>query len=624
MNCKYCGAEMLSNTKFCIQCGKNNDEDSEKDILVGQEDIEKEDIVLEEKAIDGKKRFNFKIMLISAIAIVLVASVIVAMEILPQNLKASHDSGTYNECIGVSFSTTKLFPLAKDADVYISQDDSSYTLYSGKEYYLNQVRTYSFKLYTVNSAGIKSSEKVFEYVMQVPEPEELQVNLEPGTYTDYQSVEITSGDNSTIYYTIDGSIPSEESLTYTSAIDLDNGFTVIKAFAINEFGTVGHIKEWGYSIDLPVPSEVSFSVESGVYTNLLEIELNSDKDAEVFYTLDGTEPDEGSFAYTSPIEVEVNSGVVVIKAVAINSYGMKSRIVEKQYAVTYNKYGEYPKTAVADAYYASVGSSLSLIKYDSEMNVIQNCGVSDVLSMYSDGESIYFLSNGSLFKYNENDEQKMIDMRVDNFALSKNKIYFTSSNILYSINLTGDDLKKHEEYLSCSIAGVWDGNVYICSSGKAYMISSEDEIFELTDVNSNKYFIYGNSIYYINNGGLVLKNLENGSEKFIKERTSDYYDLDPSFELLNTKDRYEIIEDSCIDIFVCHKTLYVLIETVDEVCTYHLITRTTDRDVNTYYKWYAVDLESGNTSYANIGTRMMTVFDNNIIDANGTRTTVVQ
>jgi|BioPla2DNA2_1021312.scaffolds.fasta_scaffold55625_3 predicted amidophosphoribosyltransferase len=34
MNCKYCGAEMLSNTKFCIKCGKNNDDASEKVILV--------------------------------------------------------------------------------------------------------------------------------------------------------------------------------------------------------------------------------------------------------------------------------------------------------------------------------------------------------------------------------------------------------------------------------------------------------------------------------------------------------------------------------------------------------------------------------------------------------------
>lgn len=622
MNCKYCGAEMLSNTKFCIKCGKNNDDASEKVILVNQENIEKNGTVSEEKATNSKKKFSLKIILIPVIVAILIASVIIVMVILPQNPKASYDDGIYNECISVSFSATNLFPLSKDADVYISQDDSEYTLYSGEEYYLNQIRTYSFKLYTINSAGIKSSEKVFEYIMDVPEPEELQVSLEPGTYTDYQSVEIISDDNSTIYYTIDGSVPSEESLTYTSAINLDNGTTVIKALAINEFGTVGSMKEWKYILDLPVPSEVSFSMEGGVYTDLLEIELSSDKDAKVYYTIDGTEPNEESLVYTSPIEV--NTGIVGIKAVAINSYGMQSEVTEKQYVVTYNKYGEYSKTAVADAYYGSVGSSLSLIKYDSEMNEIQNCGVNNVLSLYSDGESIYYLSNGSLFKRNSDQEKKMIDMSVDNFALSQNKIYFTSSNILYSINLMGDDLKKYEKFLSCTIAGVWDGNIYICDSGKAFMISTDDEISELLDVVSNKYFIYGNKIYYINNGNLVCKDIESGSENIIKKYTSDYYNLDPSFELLNTKDKYEIIEKSCIDIFVCHKTLYVLVKTVDEVNTYHIVTDTTDREVNTYYNWYAVDLESGNVSDANIGTQIMTVFDNSIIDATGTCITVVQ
>lgn len=623
MKCKYCGAEMLPNTTFCVKCGKNNDDASEKIMPENQDNAEKHDTPSEEKKANSRKKFNIKMVLIPVIAVVLIASAIIIMVILPQNPKALYAAGTYDECISVSFSADKLFPLAEDAAIYISRDDSGYTLYCGEEYYLNQIRTYSFKLYTINFAGIKSSEEVFEYIMDVPKPGELQVSLEPGTYTDYQSVEITSGDDSTIYYTIDGSVPSEDSPIYTSPVDLDEGTTVIRAFAINESGTVGNMKEWEYTLDLPIPSEVSFSMESGVYNDLIEIELNADEDAEIFYTIDGTEPNEGSSVYMTPIVV--NNEIVTIKAVAVNSYGIRSGVTERRYIVTYSKYGEFPKTAAADAYYASVGNSLSLKKYDNEMNEIQDCGIDRVLSIYSDGESIYYLKdNGDLMKRTLDQEQKMINMPVNNFALSQNRIYFISLGILYSINYSGEDLKKHEGYLSCAIAGVWDGNIYFYDSGKAFMISPEDEISELTDVNSNKYFIYGSTIYYINDGDLLCENLESGAEMTVKASESTYTDLDPDHEWLDLTDTYSTKETTCIDIFVCHKTLYVLTELVSSYNVYNKISDSTDKDVSRYYDWYAVDLESGNVSNTAINTRTMAVFDNVIIESDESYNTVIQ
>jgi len=193
----------------------------------------------------------------------------------------------------------------------------------------------------------------------LPRPAELQVSIKPGTYNDYQHVEITSTDNSTIYYTIDGNVPSEKSLVYKEPIDLvNNGTTVIKAFAINEYGMVGQTQEWKYILELPVPSEVSFSMEGGVYTDSIEFELSCDADAKIYYTIDGTVPNAKSLIYNAPLKVE--NGILVVKAVAINSYGMRSPVVEKQYAVTYNKYGTYSKTAIADGYYGSVGSKMSL------------------------------------------------------------------------------------------------------------------------------------------------------------------------------------------------------------------------------------------------------------------------
>lgn len=74
-----------------------------------------------------------------------------------------------------------------------------------------------------------------------------------------------------------------------------------------------------------------FSVVEGYYTSIQPLKLSAIGNGKVYYTLDGTDPDEGSEQYTMPIILE--NGDYVVKAVFINEKGIASDIVVKEYHI---------------------------------------------------------------------------------------------------------------------------------------------------------------------------------------------------------------------------------------------------------------------------------------------------
>ena len=78
-----------------------------------------------------------------------------------------------------------------------------------------------------------------------------EFSLVSGSYGTAQSLEITSADGATIYYTTDGTEPTTASTQYTSAIELGEGETIIKAIAVKEGMTNSAVANAYYIIDIP-------------------------------------------------------------------------------------------------------------------------------------------------------------------------------------------------------------------------------------------------------------------------------------------------------------------------------------------------------------------------------------
>ena len=118
--------------------------------------------------------------------------------------------------------------------------------------------------------------------------------------------------------------------------------------------------------------ELTFSAMSGFYAEPLNLEITCDsKKATIYYTLDGSVPDEKSLKYEAPLKLEDSSTRVdtlmriggtnsaeeytptadfpsahVVRAVAITPKGEKSAVVSATYFVGYDRKALYGDTAI--------------------------------------------------------------------------------------------------------------------------------------------------------------------------------------------------------------------------------------------------------------------------------------
>lgn len=177
----------------------------------------------------------------------------------------------------------------------------------------------------------------------VAEPEEEMLLLEkpafsvaPGTY-DYSPQLILSHDereDGVIYYTIDGSTPSSDSPVYNRPIEIGEGTTIIRAIFVRSDGTRSEESYGTYEVIFDYPDDPRLSVWSGEYTEPFTVSIYAEDGCKIYYTTNGEDPDKYASLYRGPINI--NPGVTVLRAVAIDVDGGESGITEATYKVQEN------------------------------------------------------------------------------------------------------------------------------------------------------------------------------------------------------------------------------------------------------------------------------------------------
>ena len=74
-----------------------------------------------------------------------------------------------------------------------------------------------------------------------------------------------------------------------------------------------------------------FSFVEGNYEEVLPLKLSANTSGKIYYTLDGSIPDETSEVYTAPIFLE--TGTYVVNAYFVNDYGIASDMVSNTYTI---------------------------------------------------------------------------------------------------------------------------------------------------------------------------------------------------------------------------------------------------------------------------------------------------
>ena len=156
-----------------------------------------------------------------------------------------------------------------------------------------------------------------------------------GTYTAIQNVSLadtTTG--ATIYYTLDGTTPTELSTIFSSATPIVvSATTTINAIAEATGGYLNsNVATATYTINLPAAATPTFSPAPGTYTSGQSVALaDATTGAAIYYTTNGTTPTTASTLYSSPIAV---SSTTTINAIAVESGYSSSAVATGTYTIT--------------------------------------------------------------------------------------------------------------------------------------------------------------------------------------------------------------------------------------------------------------------------------------------------
>jgi len=159
-----------------------------------------------------------------------------------------------------------------------------------------------------------------------PKPE---FNKQGGVYDELISISLKGNTQGSVYYTLDGTTPTENDSVYETPILLESGEYTIKAMFVNMYGIQSEVETQHYYINLSSPDAPVIHPESGNYKEPVLIEVYRDYGTRVYYTTDGSVPNKNSNRYTDPIEMPY--GISNFSFIAIDESGLSSKVVNRTY-----------------------------------------------------------------------------------------------------------------------------------------------------------------------------------------------------------------------------------------------------------------------------------------------------
>jgi len=231
--------------------------------------------------------------------------------------------------------------VSEGADIYYTTDGSDPKI-NGIKYDRENNPLIINKNTTIRAAaylnGAYSKNSWFNYMFDVIPTLSTSAIPYPGEYNEYVDVVLVSGgEDDVIYYTLDGSAPTKDSLVYQKGTKIHiEKDTTIKAFATSKDGTQqGEIAQFKYIIipDPPVivPSSTQFNESSNVVSIF---KPHTGNKYVLYYTTDGTNPITSSTRIEAADKAEVIvTGSKIIKAVIVNDSSHYSEITTGMYEV---------------------------------------------------------------------------------------------------------------------------------------------------------------------------------------------------------------------------------------------------------------------------------------------------
>ncbi len=241
-----------------------------------------------------------------------------------QQIEARMLLADYYEHLGDLSSAEEIYrDLISYADYRMEAYERLITIYESQERYLeicNLMRRCEYDEVKANYNQYLAEEPAF--------------SIADGVYEDAQILKISANTNGIIYYTLDGTMPDEADLVYTSPILLESGEYQIEAIFINEYGMMSNVHSGQFVIEAESPNEPQVSPDGGDYSVPEYISVEVPQGCQVYYTADGTMPDKNSTPLTRDICMPL--GATTYRFISYNANFVASNITQVEYHLYLN------------------------------------------------------------------------------------------------------------------------------------------------------------------------------------------------------------------------------------------------------------------------------------------------
>ncbi len=204
----------------------------------------------------------------------------------------------------------------QDAELGVLDLDESYSLNLVSATCPNSVVDLSFCTFTVD---------------YTPEP---LFSLPGDTYSASQDVVISADPDAVIYYTIDGTDPTIDSLVYSGSFILpEDSTTVVKTIAVKPGFAPSPVVSETYVVTHQLTTPESIPAP-GSYSSSQSISLSSESGSTIYYTTNGSTPTIASSVYLDPITLSTDT-TTTINAFSVKDGYADSEVFSGTYTITH-------------------------------------------------------------------------------------------------------------------------------------------------------------------------------------------------------------------------------------------------------------------------------------------------
>lgn len=172
----------------------------------------------------------------------------------------SYPQGTYEERIALKLTANTSGKVYYTLDG--SEPDETSNVYTNPIFLEDGITT--VRAFFINDYGIRSETVVQSYQIHLQQAHEPEVSLSSGEYSTPQMITVTVPAGESVYYTVDGSVPTKDSIPYNNPIALPIGGSIYQFISYSEDGAASEIVRRDYALlfeaTINLPSAVNLLV----------------------------------------------------------------------------------------------------------------------------------------------------------------------------------------------------------------------------------------------------------------------------------------------------------------------------------------------------------------------------